>query len=162
MDNLDLQTVYARNCEVRRIDRAVSSVFLDACHRMGSASCRYGYGLFIKRRTGASEAVLPGGELVAVATFSSLRRWKKENGVVASCEWIRYASLPGIRVVGGMGKLLDAFVEDVRPDDIMTYADLGWSDGASYRRLWFKEDGIVEKPGFRCLKFRLQTGIRKI
>lgn len=162
MDNLDLQTVFARNCEVRRIDRPSSSSFLDRYHRMGSASCRYSYGLFVRRRTGASEAVLPDGELVAVATFSSLRRWHKENGVVISCEWIRYASLPDIRVVGGMGKLLSAFVRDVRPDDVMTYADPGWSDGNTYRRLGFKEEGEVVKPGFRCMKFRFRTGLRGI
>ncbi|MCQ2180461.1 MAG: hypothetical protein MJY50_00150 [Bacteroidales bacterium] len=154
MDNLDLSTVFARNCEVRRIDRARAAAFMDSCHRMGSATCRHCYGLFIKRRTGGSETELECGTMVAAATFSNARRWRKGDVTVASYEWIRYASLPGIRVTGGMGKLLNAFVEEVGPDDVMSYCDLGWSDGDAYRELGFTQEGVVERTGFRCLKFR--------
>ena len=56
MDNLDLRTVYARNCEVRRIDKAAASEFIGRCHRMGYTTGRYHYALFVRRRTGASEA----------------------------------------------------------------------------------------------------------
>lgn len=155
MDKLQLSTIYARNCEVRRIQKPEASAFLAANHSMGDTVCRYRYGLYVKRRTGSAEAELENGTLVAVATFSNARRWKKETGTVASYEWIRYASLSGFRVVGAMGKLLDAFVADVHPDDIMTYCDASRSDGASYRELGFSEEGTVEKPGFSCLKFRL-------
>ena len=33
--------IYARNCEVRRIDRAVAKEFLEANHSYGYAACRY-------------------------------------------------------------------------------------------------------------------------
>ena len=156
MDNLKLAAVYARNCEVRRIDKPVAAAFLSAYHRMGDASSRYRYGLFVKRRTGRSEAGLEPGTIVAVATFSNARRWKKDNGTVASYEWIRYASLPEFRVVGGMGKLLRAFIDEVHPDDVMTYCDPGWSGGDAYRELGFTEETIIEKPEFKCIKFRLR------
>ncbi len=156
MDNLKLATVYARNCEVRRVEKPVSSAFLSINHRLGDASDRYRYGLFVKRCTGKSEAWLEPGTLVAVASFSNARRWKKENGTVASYEWIRYASLPEIRVVGGMGKLLQAFVDEIHPDDVMTYCDLRWSAGDAYRELGFELEGIMEKPEFSCAKFRLR------
>ncbi len=133
--------VYARNCEVRRIDKPAAAAFLEKCHSYGDASCRYRYGLFVKRSTGEKGGASTSGEMVAVAEFSSARKWLKDNGYVRSYEWVRYASLPGVRVTGGMGKLLDAFVEQVKPDDVMTYADLEWSDGGAYRSLGFELDG---------------------
>ena len=38
----------------------------------------------------------------------------------------------------------------------MTYCDPGWSDGAAYRELGFTEEAIIEKPEFKCIKFRLR------
>lgn len=142
--------VYARNCEVRRIDKNEAAAFLSRCHSYGDAACRYRYGLFVKRETGEKGDVCdvaPGG-MVAVAEFSSARKWLKENGYIRSYEWIRYASLPGVRVIGGMGKLLDAFVEQVKPDDVMSYADLEWSDGEVYRTLGFELEGTKDPVMF--------------
>lgn len=165
------RTVFARNCDVRRIDRKTADAFLDANHIYGSASCRHCYGLFRRRVTGASEKpscppessaeaahtfpamenVPSAGELVAVATFSNARRWEKQGRIINSYEWIRYASLKDTRVVGGMGKLLNAFIEERHPDDIMTYAistavpgrelrDGVESEGNVYRKLGFREE----------------------
>ena len=127
MDNLS--SVFARNCLVRRIGKAESAAFMDANHRLGATGGRYHYGLFVQRSTGAGETVLPEGSLVAVAVFSNARRWRKGERTVSSYEWIRYASLSGLRVTGGMGKLLQAFIDDVHPDDIMSYADEEYPDG---------------------------------
>ena len=60
---------------------------------------------------------------------------------IRSYEWIRFASLPGVRISGGMGKILKAFIEEVHPDDIMSYADLEWSEGAVYEQLGFTLEG---------------------
>ncbi len=122
--------IFARNCVVRRIEKAEAREFLAACHSYGYAACRYRYGLFNRRD----------GSLVAVATFSNARKWVKEGRGIRSYEWTRYASLPGVRICGGMGKLLKAFVDEVRPDDIMSYADLEWSEGRVYKTLGFKEE----------------------
>ncbi len=121
------KTVFARNCDVRKIDRKTAGDFLDRHHVYGSAACRHCYGLFRRRVTGSSEIQSVGdeavcGELVAVACFSNARRWNKSGNIITSYEWVRYASLGDTRVVGGMGKLLKAFIEDLHPDDIMTYA----------------------------------------
>lgn len=138
--------VYARNCEVRKIDKPTAASFLSANHSYGDASCRYRYGLFLKRHTGHntnSNDILP-GTLVAVATFSNARKWTKGDKVIKSYEWTRYASLPDVRVSGGMGRLMNAFIEEVKPDDIMTYADLEWSEGNVYERLGFVLEGTKE------------------
>lgn len=151
-----LRTIYARNCELRRIDKSAASAFLSAHHRLGDTGARHRYGLYVRRTTGAGEMALPEGTLVAVATFSNARRWRKGERVVSSYEWIRYASLTGVRVVGGMGRLLQAFVGEVHPDDVMTYADLSWPDGGEvYEILGFTPECVVERPGFRCRKYRL-------
>lgn len=153
MDNL--KNIFARNCELRRIDKPTAKTFLDAYHRLGDTTCRYRYGLFTRRTTGAGETSMPAGTLVAVSTFSNARRWQKGECVVSSYEWIRYASIDGVRVVGGMGKLLQAFIDDVRPDDIMSYADAGWPDGGdAYRALGFVEEARVERAGRVNIKYR--------
>lgn len=123
---------------------------------MGYARCQYRYGMFVERSTGASESVYSPGTLVAVSEFSGARRWLKGDRKVSSHEWVRYASLKDLRIVGGMGKMLQTFIDDVHPDDVMTYSEPGSEDGGrAYRRLGFKSEGIVTKPGFSCEKLRL-------
>ena len=143
--------VFARNCEVRAVTSEAAASFLQRNHVYGSARARYRLGLFRIRSTGNAEAGMdqtPG--MVAVATFSDGRR--REDGTV-SYEWVRYASVQGVRVVGGMGRLLDAFVATVgdgTPLDVMTYADLEWYDGRSYLRLGFKPCGDRAPVWFLC------------
>lgn len=150
-----LLSIYARNCELRRIDKPQSDAFLALNHRMGSTGGRFRYGMFLRRRTGRSETVLPEGTLVAVAVFSSARKWVKEGREVRSFEWIRYASLSGLRVVGGMSRMLDFFALEQAPDDVMSYADPVSADGGEvYKKLGFKSEGFVSKPNFNCEKFR--------
>ena len=152
--------MFARNCEVRKIDKETAAEFLSENHSYGDAACKYRYGLYLKRYTGkrteisrlASLArndsgdvgrggyIVP-GTLVAVATFSNARKWVKGEKTIRSYEWTRYASLPGVRISGGMGKMLKAFIKDVQPDDIMSYADLEWSEGAVYEQLGFSLEG---------------------
>lgn len=157
------EQAFARNCVVRRIEKAQAQEFLDANHSYGSAACRYRYGLFLTRQTGhlagrfpvepgmtGGEPGMTGGEsgmtagdgmLVAVATFSNARKWVKGDKEIRSYEWTRYASLPGLRISGGMGKMLKTFIKEVQPDDIMSYADLEWSEGGVYSQLGFELEG---------------------
>ncbi len=164
MDKLGrLPSVFARNCTVRRIDKGTAAAFLAEHHRMGDASARYRIGLFVSRHSGSGESLLPEGTLVAVATFSSARRMRDGS---RSFEWVRYASLSGWRVVGGMGKILEFFCRTVQPDDVMTYVPLGSEDesvsaGASYLSLGFVCEGTVHPvPGGSSIKlrYRPQTG----
>ncbi len=124
------EPVFARNCIIRRIEKAESQEFLNRCHSYGYAACKYRYGMFCKKD----------GRLVAAATFSNARKWIKDGKEIRSYEWTRYASLPGVRISGGMGKMLKAFIKEVRPDDIMSYADLEWSEGEVYKTLGFKRE----------------------
>ncbi len=174
-------SIYARNCEIRRIEKAEAAAFLEANHSYGDASCRYRYGMFLKRYTGHTlhntsgkdstkgistpsdwdsyanvicrqpENGMPAtGTLVAVAEFSNARKWLKGDKEIRSYEWTRYASLAGVRICGGMGRMLNHFISQVHPDDIMSYADLEWSDGSVYRQL-----GFIQETGKGPVTFRI-------
>jgi hypothetical protein len=141
--------VFARNCEVRRIEKSVARSFLTDNHSYGDAACKYRYGMYVERYSGKETFDNPLGTLVAVSEFSNARRWDKNGTVIRSYEWIRSASLAGVRVVGGMSKMLSTFIDEVHPDDVMSYADLEWSDGDVYRKIGFVEDGKKDGVTFR-------------
>lgn len=89
--------------------------------------------------------------LVAVATFSAGR--VMSDGTM-SYEWVRYASCRGLRVTGGMGRLLNAFgplYGITGPYEVMSYCDLEWYDGRSYVRLGFEDKGLRAPVAFRYL-----------
>ena len=137
--------IYARNCDIRRIDKPTAAEFLNRTHSYGNAACKYRYGMFLKRSTGhiakEGRCDIPAETLIAVGTFSNARKWIKNGKEIRSYEWTRFASLPGLRISGGMGRILKAFIEEVQPDDIMSYADLEWSEGTVYEQLGFTLEG---------------------
>ncbi len=159
----DFVGVFARNCEVRRISSDVADAFLSRHHSLGATGSRYRYGIFISR---PGRCGIPVGTLVAVSTFSAARKWRKADAdgnplEIRSYEWIRYSSLPDVRVIGGMGKALRAFIEETNPDDIMTYVmEERWKEGLSgaapagdvYRKLGFSEETAADGK----IKFRLK------
>ena len=198
-------SVFARNCEIRRIDRELAASFLNACHLYGDCAAAYRYGLFVSRSPGVAKGAAEGGAvgsaegcaegcvaeggamgaavdsaeggamgaaegrqtypigtLVAVASFSKARRWSKkgENGeqeTICSYEWLRYASLPELRVLGGMGRILARFIEDFHPDDIMSYVPLRHFSGEVYESLGFVSEGVkVFENGEQSRKYRLK------
>lgn len=209
-------SVFARNCEIRRIDRELAASFLNVCHLYGDCAAAYRYGLFVSRSPGGAKGAAEGGAvgcvaegseggavdsaevcaegcsegcvsegaeggamgaavgcaegrqtypvgtLVAVASFSKARRWSKkgENGeqeTICSYEWLRYASLPELRVLGGMGRILARFIEDFHPDDIMSYVPLRHFSGEVYESLGFVSEGVkVFENGEQSRKYRLK------
>ena len=142
--------LHGRHCFTVRIDKPTADNFLEINHLQGSVKARSKYGLFLKpeyvQKFGAvvcddtdnANSKITAPLLIAVATFSGGRTMKvgKRAGK-RSFELIRFASLKGHVVVGGINKLLKAFIEEHQPDDIMSFADKDWSDGRSYDKLGF-------------------------
>ncbi len=135
----------ARLTRVKRIDKPTADPFLDQHHLQGSTAARYRYALYLPARY---FRVLPPGMapetgelLLAVATFGPIRNFERETGVWRSAELIRYASLQGCTVVGGLTRLLTGYTRLHTPDDVMTYTDQEWSAGHS-----------LEKAGFTSLQ----------
>ena len=175
----------ARHCYIERIDMPMAERFLTKNHLQGSAKAKFRYGLFLKpqyleKYLGFSiydeVESLDGVDLrtsfkqpsehnpislLAVALFSGGRLMKYgERTGERSFELIRFASLRGYSVMGGMDKLLKAFSGEHNPDDIMTYADRDWSDGRSYEILGFERIEITESQTFLLdnQKFKRYSG----
>lgn len=144
------QRIPGRLTIVRRIDKQTASEFLNANHLQGAVSSKTQYGLYLPARyyrvldPQVVSSLPPAEMLVAVATFSHPRIFQGENQSYRSYEMIRFSNLIDTTVVGGINKLINAFIKAFNPGDLMTYADLEWSDGASYRRLGFEEVSETE------------------
>ena len=148
-------SVFARNCNVRRIDSPEARTFIERHHRYGWSKCRYCYGLFVEKE--GRDGQFHKGDLVAVSCFSNARKWEKDGTSIKSYEWVRYASVEGVRVSGGMGKMLNAFIEEVRPDDVMSYAPLSeGNEGEVYLKLGFTLEEVKEFVNGKSAKFRLK------
>jgi hypothetical protein len=146
-----VETVFARNCIVEKIDKATAKGFYNTNHLIGGVNAKFNYGLKSKYN----------GLFVAVASFSLPRVMKREELSLKSYEWVRYANAKGVRVSGGMGKLLTHFVNEVSPEEIMTYCDADWSSGNSYIKLGFTQqptrkdlDYLVDKNNFERISIK--------
>ena len=101
----------------------------------------------------------------------------QKEGPGRKYEWTRYACLPDVRIAGGMGKVLEQFVRDVRSKhskedsararveenrkiaelesrqsaefEVMSYSDNEWSDGDAYRKLGFELMGSMPPVTYR-------------
>ena len=145
------ERINARHCIVERIDKKISDKFLNINHLQGSVSAKFKYGLYLKPQYIEKYLGIVSQEkqLIAVATFSGVRLMKHGERIgQRSFELIRFASLRGYSVMGGMDKLLKAFSGEHIPDDIMSYADRDWSDGRSYEILGFDRIEITESQTF--------------
>jgi len=118
--------IYARQTVVARIDKKVTLDFLTDHHLNVALAGKYRYGLFYN------------GDLVSVAVFSGGRLMKDEREGYRSFELIRFCHKADFLVIGGLSKLIKAFVSDFHPQDIMTYADLDWTNESSLERIGFK------------------------
>jgi len=113
--------IYARQTTVKRITLQQSQEFLNKHHLWSSTKAKFNYGLFTKDEK---------EKLVAVATFSPRRHITRHtHPKYRSHELIRYCTCTNTILVGGITKLLAAFVKDVAPDDIMTCIDRDWGTG---------------------------------
>ena len=118
--------VFARNCEVKKINKELAKAFLDQNHLFGYSNAYHKYALYYK------------SEILAVITFSKGRKMNRLEAHQRSFELIAFSCKSRTTVVGGLSKLIKAFVNEINPSDIMTYTDLDWSKGQAYLKLGFK------------------------
>lgn len=130
------QVIHGRQTVVARIDKGIALAFLAENHLQVAIPGKYRYGLFDE------------GELVSVAIFSGGRRMREQASNYRSFELIRFCHKAGYRVVGGLSKLLKAFIKDFHPNDIMTYVDRDWAQVSNLRTLGFEEQGCTSPQAF--------------
>ncbi|MDQ8051815.1 MAG: hypothetical protein REI78_02260 [Pedobacter sp.] len=123
---------HGRKTRVALICQAESSAFMANHHLQGYVKAKYHYGLFDQHK------------LIAAASFSGPRPMKSKGEHYRSAELVRFASVAGITIVGGLSKLIRHYISQVKVDDVMTYADRDWSLGKGYDRLNFHYSGMVK------------------
>ena len=127
------RSVGARKCQVVRDDRRLRD-FVEDHHLQGGAGGDH-YGLVLN------------GEVVAVAVFARQNASRNTQG---GWELARYC-VGEVSVVGGLSRLLRAWVASSRATRVTSYSDNRWSDGALYRALGFRKEG-VSRPSYWYFK----------
>ncbi|WP_164109960.1 MULTISPECIES: hypothetical protein [Sphingobacterium] len=137
------QRIYGRTTVVARIDKGVSMAFQEEHHLQGALPGKYRYGLFHQ------------GELVSVAVFSGGRIIHALGTNYRSFELIRFCHKGDTLVVGGLSKLVKAFVGNFNPQDIMTYADKDWAqEDSSLATIGFKVVADLPPQRFAIIRGR--------
>lgn len=127
----DSPRIYARKCNIKKIDTETKRDFLEKNHIQGSDRSNVKLGLYYKE------------ELAAVMTFGSNRVALGGKSLSQNYELIRYAAKIDYIIIGGFSKLLNYFKKNYDWEKITTYADYRWSS----------DDNVYEKIGF--VKLRL-------
>src|SRR5690606_12768987 len=130
------QVIHGRQTVVARIDKGIALAFLAENHLQVAIPGKYRYGL------------LDEGELVSVAIFSGGRRMREQAPNYRSFELIRFCHKAGYRVVGGLSKLLKAFIQDFHPNDSMTYAERDRAQVSTRRTFGFEAPGRTSALAF--------------
>lgn len=139
LDRLKYQTgesqrIHGRDTKVKKITKPEAVKFLEDNHGNVALKAKYNFGLFNKQ-----------DNLVAVACFGQVIEMR--NGAKSS-ELIRFCNVSGHRVVGGLTKLINHFQIQYELDELMTYCDLEWSNGANFEKLGFKHVNTSEPTQF--------------
>lgn len=128
--------IWARNCEVREVEKSEALRFLDENHIQGKIASSLKLGLYHNN------------VLVSMMSFDHFEGRNK----MLDTEWNlnRFCSLLGHNIVGGASKLLKYFINTYKPTRIITFADLSWSTGNLYYKIGFIEKSVT-KPNWAWL-----------
>ncbi len=115
--------IYGRKCIIKEIPTNIKTKFLNDNHIQGTVGSKINYGLYYNN------------ELVSIMTFGSGRNIM--NGKNYEWELLRFCNKINYSVIGGASKLLKHFIKENKPNKIISYADIRWSDGNLYDVLGF-------------------------
>lgn len=117
--------IYARKCEIRNVSPSTARLFLNNNHIQGFCSSAYRYGLYYN------------GELVSLMTFGNKRKNLGSKSINGHYELLRFCNKLNTTVIGGASRLFKHFIKEVKPIEIVSYADRRWSNGNLYEKLGF-------------------------
>lgn len=121
------ERIYARNCEVREIsDNRIVRDFLDKNHVQGFVGSKHKIGLFENDR------------LVSIMTFGGLRKVFNQKSEGGKFELLRFCNVLNTTVVGGATKMIQFFIRNHNPSEIISYCDVSRSNGNVYRKMGFE------------------------
>lgn len=116
--------VFARKCKIKNVDTKTCTDFLNRNHLQGWCPSQIKLGLYYNE------------ELVSVMTFGKSRHFIG-NGKI-EYELLRFCNKIHTNVIGGASKLFAHFIQNYKPNSIVSYADRRWSVGNLYNKLNFK------------------------
>lgn len=117
----DRERIHARKCRINEVSSGEKNIFFEKNHIQGNGPGSINIGLEHN------------DELVACMSFI-----KHQNGKYCLN---RYAT--GDQVVGGFSKLLKYFQNNYEWNEIVSFADLRWSDGNLYTRTGWELDSLL-------------------
>jgi hypothetical protein len=120
--------IYSRKCVIKEINNnKLVREFLDKNHIQGFIGSKFKIGLFYNN------------ELISIMSFGYRRvSMGKKTTKNDEYELLRFCNKINTNVIGGASKLLNYFIKNYKPSEIITYADRSFSQGDLYRKLRFK------------------------
>jgi hypothetical protein len=135
------ERIRASKCSVTTVSDGTSSAFYEYSHIQGgriSGKGRLNLGLKFD------------GKLVACMTFVRANNRHTGSGKYDWCLH-RFATLPGIRVMGAAGRLFKHFRKEHPAESVISYCDLQFFDGRTYSAIGF-EHIRDNAPDYRWVK----------
>lgn len=112
------QVIYARKCQISKIETKVAREFLRENHRQGCCQSSVNYGLYHD------------GELVSVMTFGKSRYDKNHQW-----ELLRLCNKKFLTIVGGASKMYAKFLKENEVNSVISYSNTDWNTGNIYTTL---------------------------
>lgn len=131
--NLTPTKIFGRQTTIKEISSNDAKIFLNNNHLQGYTPSNIKLGLYNNNK------------LVSVMLFNKPR--KGIGNLTEGYELSRFANLNNTTVIGGASKLLNYFIKNYNPTQIISYADRRWSDGGLYEKLGFTLSHI-NKPTY--------------
>lgn len=120
---LNENRIFARKCKVKEVSMDESKNFLEENHLQGYCNSQIRYGLYYD------------DELVSLMTFGKTRYFIGNSS--HQFELLRFCNKLNTTVVGAESKLFKHFIDTIKPNNIVSYADKRWSNGNLYEKLGF-------------------------
>jgi hypothetical protein len=113
--------IFARKCEIVELTNKEKNDFLNKNHLQGMDNSKIRLGLKYNNH------------IICIMTFSKPRFNKKYEW-----EMVRFCGLKNHTIVGGASKLFKHFIKKYNPKNVLSYADLRYSNGNVYTKIGFK------------------------
>lgn len=129
--------IYARKCSIKEIDSKERNDFLNENHIQGADKANISLGLFYE------------DNLVAVMSFTKLRKALGQNSQEYIFELSRYCGKLNTTIVGGFSKLFSYALKNYDIKKVITYADLRFTKKDS--NVYLKNNFILDhisKPSY--------------
>ncbi|MFA5153901.1 MAG: hypothetical protein WC554_15225 [Clostridia bacterium] len=123
--------IYARKCVIKNVENKDKLKFLIDNHIQGNCQSSINLGLYYNN------------ELVSLMTFGKKRMIMKSKSQENEYELLRFCNKLNTSVIGGASKLFSYFIEQYKPEIIVSYANLDISNGNLYEILGFLKQQTI-------------------